>query len=146
MMDHREISSHAQRQLGLTRWWAQLVTLGYEQDRGIRQKHQRGLRFEVDRSKTLTAPLDVVWAAWRDPFTVARWLPDIAFQTEKETPNRILHLNWPDATHVVVTFSEKAGKTKVAISHERLRDSADVERLQEFWSGALERLKDVLAG
>jgi len=145
MMDHQEIRQFAQEQLGLTIWWSRLLTLGYEQDRGVRQKHQRGSRFEVDRSKTLAAPLAVVWQAWHDETVLARWMPGITFQFAKATPDRTLHLDWPGDTHVVVVFSEKAGKTKVIVSHERLRNAEDVARLQEFWSAALERLKDVIA-
>jgi len=132
MMDHREIAQLVHKEYGLTPWWSQLVTVGYEQDRGIRQKHQRGMRYEVDRSKTLSVPLDVAWAAWHDEAILSRWLPGVAFQVAKTTPNRILHLDWPDRTHVVVMFSEKAGKTKVVISHERLQNFDDVERLQGF--------------
>jgi len=146
MMDHREIAHLVETEYNLTPWWSQLLTVGYEQERGIRQKHQRGARFEVDRSKTVAVPLEVAWAAWHDEAILARWLPGAAFQVAKTTPNKILHLDWPDKTHVVVTFSENAGKTKVVISHERLHSYDEVERLQGFWSGALERFKDAVAG
>ncbi len=144
MMDHREIAHYVSSNCGLTPWWSQLLTVGYEQDRGIRDEHQRGARYEVDRSKTMAAPRAVVWAAFHNQATLARWMPGQAFSIVKTTPDRILHLDWPDQTHVVVMFSGNAGKTKVVISHERLRDPADVERLQKFWSAALARLKEVV--
>jgi len=146
MMDHKEISQYTRQHLGLTQWWGQLVTLGYEQDRGIRQKHQRGSQFELDRRKTMVAPLETVWAAWHDRQTLARWMSGVNFEIAKETPGKTLHLDWPDQSRAVVTFSEKDGKTKIALSHERLQSSEEVERLQEFWSAALDRLKVVVEG
>jgi uncharacterized protein YndB with AHSA1/START domain len=141
MMDHKEIAQLAQSQLGLTPWWSQLVIVGYEHDRGIRQKHQRGTRFDVDRSRTIAAPIDAVWAAWHDEGALASWLPGAVYQISKTTPNRILHLIWPDDTRVVVVFSEKSGKTRVVVSHEKLQSTDDVERMQAYWSDALDRLK-----
>jgi hypothetical protein len=144
MMDHQEIAQLVDREFGLTPWWRQLLTVGYEQDRGIRQKHQRGTQYEVDRSRTVAGPVSAVWAAFHDPATLERWLPGVAFQVARSTPHKILHLDWPDKTRAVVMFSEKSGKTKVVISHERLKNFEDIERLQSFWSAALDRLQQAL--
>ena len=146
MMEHKEIAELVQNQLGLTPWWGQMVTVGYEQERGMRAKHQRGVRYEVDRSKTIDVPIETVWAAWHDPEMLARWLPETRFEVTKSTPPRILHLKWPDDTHVVVMLQERAGKTKVVVSHERVQVSGEVKQLQDFWSAALDRLKDALTG
>lgn len=146
MMDHEEITLLVQKQAGLSPWWGQLVTVGYEQEHGMRQKHQRGVRYEVDRSKTLAAPVTAVWNAWHDPEVLARWLPGAQFEVIKATPHKVLHLKWPDGTHVVVMFGERGGKTKMVVSHERVQVSGEVHQLQDYWSAALNRLKDVLAG
>ncbi|MFN7996396.1 MAG: DUF4287 domain-containing protein [Bryobacteraceae bacterium] len=144
MMDHKEIAAHVRRELGLTEWWGQMVTVGYEQDRGLRQKHQKGSAFEIDRSKTLNAPLDAVWAAWHDPAVLRRWLPGADFEIRRFSPNKALHLNWPDGTWVSVTFAESAGKSKIVVTHRKLRVNADVGKMQLFWQEALDRLKAVL--
>jgi len=144
MMDHSEAALALRAQHGLTEWWSRMVTAAYEQERGIRQKHQRGAAYAVDRSRTLTAPLPVVWAAWHDRVTLDRWLPGARFEVGKSTPQKTLHLLWGDGTKVVVAFSEKDGKTKVAVSHEKLAEIAEVPRLQTYWSEALDRLRDAV--
>ena len=40
-MDHKTIAAYLYQQLRLPGWWAQMVTVAYEQARGRRQKHQR---------------------------------------------------------------------------------------------------------
>ena len=117
------------------------MIVGYEHDRGIRQKHQRGTRFDVDRSRTIAAPIDAVWAAWHDEDALASWLPGAVYQISKTTPNKTLILIWPDETRVVVVFSEKDGKTRLLVSHGSCRAADDVERMQAYWSDALDRLK-----
>jgi len=147
MMDHQEIALLLQKQIGLTRWWSQMVAVGYENERGIRQG-ERGeapsQRYEVTLSKVVGAPRAAVWAAWQDPGTLARWLPDASFEVSKTVPLKILHLDWPDDTRVAVRLYERRGKTRVVVSHGKLTDS-QAERLQSYWCDALDRLKVIVA-
>jgi uncharacterized protein YndB with AHSA1/START domain len=147
MMDHKEIALLLQKQIGLTRWWSQMVAVGYENERGIRQGERGepcGKRYEVTLSKIVAAPRAAVWAAWQDPATLARWLPDAKFEISKTVPQKILHLDWPDETRVAVRLYERRGKTRVVVSHGKLAES-DAERLQNYWSAALDRLKAIVA-
>jgi hypothetical protein len=67
------------------RRWARTVCLGYEQDRGIRHKRQRGATCSMDRSKTMAAPLAQVWAAWQDQGARDPWLPQVPFEVRETT-------------------------------------------------------------
>jgi uncharacterized protein YndB with AHSA1/START domain len=147
MMDHKEIALLLQEQLGLTRWWSQMVAVGYENERGIRQDERGepcGKRYEVTISKLVIAPRAAVWAAWQDPGALARWLPDAKFEISKTVPHKILHLHWPGETRVAVRLYERRGKTRVVVSHAKVPES-DVERLKDYWSAALDRLKSIVA-
>jgi hypothetical protein len=146
MMDHPNITAYLRQQHGLTKWWSQTVTSGYEQERGIRQKHQKGTKFSVDISKVVAAPLAAVWAAWRDRATLNRWLPGASFQVRSFTQDKIMHLEWPDGTKVDVAFKEKGGRTRTVVTHGRLPEQADIERVRPYWTEALERLKKVVEG
>jgi len=141
MMDYREAVLLLRREHGLTAWWSRMVMVTYEEHHGIRQMHQKGAGYTAERSKTLTAPLAVVWAAWRDQATRDRWLPGARFEVAKSTPQKLLHLRWFDDTKVAIAFYVKGSKTEVVVSHEKLTESADVARLQNYWSHALDRLK-----
>ena len=147
MMDHKEIALLLQKQLGLTHWWSQMVAVGYENERGIRQDQRGapcGSRHEVTVSKVVIAPREAVWAAWQDPAARARWLPDVKFEVSKTVPHKILHLDWPGETHVAVRLYERRGKTRVVVSHAQVPES-DAERLKDYWSAALDRLKAIVA-
>jgi hypothetical protein len=144
MMEHAEITAYLRQEFGLTAWWCQTVSVGYEQERGMRQKHQRGTGYAVDVSKTMAAPLAAVWNAWQDRAALDRWLPSARFAAKTTTPNRIMHLTWSDGTSVSVIISEKAGRTKVVVSHAKLPLKADVERVRAYWSEALRRLKSLV--
>jgi hypothetical protein len=144
MMDHREISRYVGREFELTRWWARTVCVGYEQDRGIRHKRQRGTTYSMDRAKTVGAPLGEVWAAWQDQATRDRWLPEMPFEVRKTTVNKVIHLNWPGGTRVRAAFSEKNGRTKMVVRHAKLESNADATRMYNYWSEALTHLKAIV--
>jgi len=147
MMDHKEIALLLQKGIGLSRWWSQMVAVGYENERGIRPNERGeppGKRYEVTLNKTVAVPRAAAWAAWQDPGTLARWLPGAKFEVSKTVPHRILHLDWPGGTRVAVRFYERRGKTRVVVSHAKLTES-DAQRLQKYWSAALDRFKVVVA-
>ena len=102
------------------------------------------LTLDEGRAWLVNAPLDAVWAAWHDPAVLRRWLPGADFEIRRFSPNKALHLNWPDGTWVSVTFAESAGKSKIVVTHRKLRVNADVGKMQLFWQEALDRLKAVL--
>lgn len=144
MMDHREIARYVGRRFELTRWWAQTVCVGYEQDRGIRHKRQRGTTYSMDRSKTMAAPLAEVWAAWQDQAKRDRWLPEAPFEVRRATVNKVMHLNWPDGTRVSAAFFDRNGKTKLVVTHAKLESNAIATRMHTYWSEALARLKAIV--
>ena len=144
MMDHREIVAYLMKSFSLTRWWSQTLAVGYEQERGMRARHQKGTRFEVDRNKTIAVPVDAIWKAWHDQAALAQWLPGASFIVKRENPYKSLRLTWSDGSSVGVWFTGRGGKSRVAVSHGRLGETADVERLRNYWGDALDRLKNLL--
>ena len=147
MMEHPEIALVLQKQFGLTRWWSQMVAVGYENERGMRQDGRAdsgGKRYNITISKVVIAPCVAVWAAWQDPGTLARWLPDAKFEISKTVPLKTLHLVWPDETRVAVRLYERRGKTRVVVSHAKVPEG-DADRVKFYWSDALDRLKAIVA-
>jgi hypothetical protein len=147
MMDHQEIARWLDREIGLTHWWSQMIAVGYENQRGIRQDHRGeppARRYEVTLNKLVGAPREAVWAAWQDRGALARWLPAAEFEVSKKVPPKILHLDWLDQTRVVVRFYERREKTRLVLAHGKLSES-EAARLHRYWSDALERLKILMA-
>jgi hypothetical protein len=146
MMDHAELAAYLRDQHQLTAWWAQKVSTGYEQERGVRKKYQRGYRYSVNRTKTVAAPVSAIWDAWVNQAILARWLPGIQFRVSSSTPHKIMHLRCSDGTKIDVTFQERVRKTRMVVCHDRLAEPADAERLNSYWAGALDRLQEILEG
>jgi uncharacterized protein YndB with AHSA1/START domain len=131
----------------MTRWWSQMIAVGYENERGIRQDDRgesHAKHYQVTLSKIVSAPCAAVWAAWQDPGTLANWLPGAKFEVSKTVPFKTLHLEWPDETRVTVRLYERRGKTRVVVSHGKLGEH-DAARLQIYWSEALDRLRVLVA-
>src|SRR5713226_7172115 len=75
-MTHQQIAAVLGEQYDVGGWWEQMLTVGYEQARGLRLKHQLSDGFSISRSKTITAPLGELFAAWKDKRKRGKWLAD----------------------------------------------------------------------
>lgn len=65
-MTHQEIAAllHSKHHVGP--WWTQMVTVTYEQARGLRDKHQKPGGYEISVSRTVDASLSKAFKAWTD--------------------------------------------------------------------------------
>ncbi len=65
-MAHPDIALYLSREQGVPDWWCQMVTVGYEQARGLRAVHQKTDGFTANASKTIGVPVARLFAAWTD--------------------------------------------------------------------------------
>lgn len=72
------------------------MTVAYEQERGLRVKHQIPDGFQISVTKTLPVSADGVYAAWQDPELRARWLPDSSVSLRTLTSDKSLRFVWVD--------------------------------------------------
>ncbi|HEY8340261.1 MAG TPA: DUF4287 domain-containing protein [Egibacteraceae bacterium] len=145
----REIADWLTGEHGLSAWWAQKLIVEYEQARGVRQPGvRRDGTFTVGTSKTVAVPVERLSAAFVDPVERARWLPDVALRERTATPGRSARFDCDDgATRVAVTFAAlDAGRSRVAVEHERLPDPATAQERKDFWIARLAALKAILEG
>ncbi|MFN0149560.1 MAG: hypothetical protein ACKVU1_02480 [bacterium] len=144
-MNHKEIVAVVTKAHRVSPWWRQMVTVGYEQARGLRVAHQKVDGFSASRSKTVAAPIAVLYAAWSDARVRARWLgPDAkSLVVSTSTKNKSLRAVWQGgASRVNVTFWAKgAAKSQVAVEHNKLASESDVALMKAFWGEALERMR-----
>lgn len=143
-MNHKQIVA-VLRRYNIGGWWQQMVTVAYEQARGLRKKHQRPEGFEVSASKTLAVSGAEAFRAWKDEKARARWLGNVALIVRKATPGRSLRLSWSDGTSVSVDFYPKGtGKCQVTVQHAKLADEKTALRMKAFWAKRQQQLKEFL--
>ena len=142
-MDHPAIAKYLYNELGVSDWWSQMVTVGYEQARGRRRVHETAHGFQISRTKTIDVSAGRAFKAWNEAAIRNRWLPGKQLKIRKATRNTRIRGAWlPDGSVVTVDFTPKGpSKVQVVVQHNRLTDPKQAERMKEFWSAALGRLK-----
>ncbi len=147
---HREIARHVAGLLEIEplAWNAQAVTGSYERARGLREVGEHADGFRITTSKTVGVPVDVLYDAFVDEDQRRRWLPDADLHERTATRPKSARFNWDDdGTRVHVTFVDKGdGRAVAALSHERLADATEAERMKAYWRGRVATLKEVLEG
>ena len=125
-----------------------MVTVGYEQARGLRAKNQTTDGWNVSSSKTVAVPLKSLFGAWKDPKKRAKWLEDHGFTVKKATAPKSMRIAWVDGkTSLEANFFAKgAGKSYVALQHNKLSGRKEVAKMRAYWKKALEAMKSRLEG
>jgi hypothetical protein len=146
-MSHRDIARYAYEELGIPGWWAQMITVGYERIRGLREKGQRrGGTYEIGKSRTFPVPVGTLYRSFSVARTRREWLPDVALAVRKATPSKSMRLTWPDGTSVEAYFLSKGPrKSQVAIQHRGIASKADSSRRKEYWAERLSALEALLS-
>jgi len=142
---HREITQLVSA-LGTPDWWTQMVTVGYERIRGLRDKGQRlGGAYEASKSRTFAVPVETLFDAFANARKRKKWLPvKITVRTAKAPKS--MRVTWDDGTSVELVFLTKgAAKSTVAVQHSKLPDRAAVDATKKSWGEHLDRLGELLA-
>ncbi|WP_069385574.1 hypothetical protein [Cellulosimicrobium cellulans] len=162
---HKDIAAWLVGEQGVDGWWAQSLTVAYEQERGMRAPGQRSDgTYEVSPSRSVAGTLTEVYALVAEDESRARWLdPALAdvgagerLEVLGATPTSSVRLAWPVGAvgapadrpgRVTVTLYQPrtpdgtpAGKVRVSAQHGGLTSPDDVEALKAFWSDRLEAL------
>ena len=142
---HREIVAKVSS-LGTPDWWCQMVTVGYERIRGLRERGQRrGGGYRASKSRTFPVPVSRLYKAFADPRQLKRWLP-VKATFRSGTPGKRMRMTWDDGSIVVFEFMAKgSAKSAVAVGHEKLPDKAAVEAVKKAWAERFTRLAELLS-
>jgi hypothetical protein len=144
---HPEIARWLATEHAVPGWWAQGITVAYEQARGLRAPGQRrDGNFSVSASKTVAVPVERLYEAFVDEDLRRRWLPDAPFELRTTQPGRSLRANWEGgATRVNVNFVALGeAKSQAALAHERLPDAETAEAMKAYWRERVAVLKRLL--
>jgi len=145
-MAHKDIALLLSRKFGVPDWWGQMVTVGYEQARGLRAARERSDGFAATASRTVHAPVDRLFDAWRDAQSRGRWLLDAPLEVRRSVDGKSMRMSWrAGGSPVEVRFQSRGpGKSQVAVEHARLESAASARTHKAFWAAALDRLKALL--
>jgi len=142
---HREIARHV-ASLGVPSWWCQMVTVGYERIRGLRERGQRRSgRYTATKSRTFPVSVRVLFDAFANANARRRWLRT-GVAVRSATRDKRMRLTWEDGSVVLAGFVSKgAAKSSVAIEHQGLSDRSAADAVKKTWSDAFDRLGDLLS-
>jgi hypothetical protein len=144
---HREIAAWLMREHGIDNWWAQTLTVDYEQARGMRAPGgSRDGTFSIGVSRTVAVPLERLFAAFVDPKLRKRWLPGATMRERTSQPGRSARFDWKDgATRIHVGFAVKGdAKSQAALQHERLPNARAAKEAKTYWRERMAALKTLL--
>lgn len=124
-------------------WWAQMVSVGYERARGLREKHEScNGEFQATVSKTFPVPLFAAFASWADANLRGQWLdaPDLSFT--KLNAGRNIRARWPDGSLLDIRFNATGpDRCQIVVDTMKLDDGEAVQRAKAFWQAQFERLQ-----
>ena len=147
-MPHREIAALVQRKFKVSEWWSQTITVGYERIKGRRAIGQRiDGRYEAGRSRTFSVPVTELFDAWANTRRRKRWLANAPAAVRTAVAPKSIRLDWGNGTSVTAWFTAKGpDKSSGAVSHTKLDDRAEADRLRRYWSERLDALGETLSG
>ena len=144
---HRDIAAWIIREHGVNNWWAQTLTVDYEQARGLRKPGgSRDGTFTVTASTTVAVSPKRLFEAFTDAKLRERWLAGTVMRERTSRPGRSARFDWEGgATRVNVGFTAKGkGTTQVALQHQHLPDAQTAKKMKEFWRQRLAALKALM--
>ena len=145
-LSHKEIAARLRQDHHVSGWWAQMLTVRYEQEIGRREPGQTcDGDYKVGVSATFEGDMDALLTRWIqcfDPQTefdgVARTDAPSVSKTEKW---RYWRIALEDGSKVTALFSQTNGKARAQIDHEKLADQEAVESWRAYWKRELSAFK-----
>lgn len=139
-MSHAEIARMLEADHGLSAWWSQSVTVGYERLTGRREKHQVAGGYSASVTRTLAVSAAACERAWRDARKRKAWLAERIAIRASATPG-VVRFAWEDGSDVEVRLVAKGEeKTQVAVQVRKLRDAKAVAGTKKVWGERLAAL------
>lgn len=147
--DHKTIAKALHEDYGLTFWWAQTVTVGYEQAVGLRGKHEMPDGYQIQRQRVAGVDADAAWAAIEDADRRHLWLPESSEARPRSTraDRRQLQLDWdglasPRGRVLLAVQPKGEGKCAIGAMHSKLASPEAAEQAKALWT---KRIEDLVA-
>src|SRR4030095_6669521 len=141
-LSHKEIAILVSEKHGVGDWWSQMVTVGYEQAKGLRQVHATASGFSATVSKIFNVPLATLYSWWNNDLKRKKWL-NLKIEIHKATKNKSMRITMPDGTKSVsINFYPKGDdKSQAVVQQEKLTNSKAVADTKALWKKAFSDLQ-----
>jgi uncharacterized protein YndB with AHSA1/START domain len=150
---HAATARHLVEAHGVSGWWAQGITVRYEQEKGLREVGQQSDRlYAVSVQRTVAASPERVWKALVADGTPKAGDPLQAPQGSRGTylavvpgaklRHTVEHGEGQKPSHVEWTLTPKGDATVVRLQHSRLASKEEADALKPVWTRAVEALRD----
>ena len=167
-MTHKQIVGLVAADGGLSNgWWQQMVTVGYEQARGLRKVGQTAdAGYQIGVQKTLSIPQDLawellvvgpgrdVWLGETQPLHLRKGAEyvtsnGVSGEIRSVAPGQRLRLTWshPDLAKpstLQVMFIASGEKTSVRFHQEKLSSQDEREQMRRHWREVLGKLEELV--
>jgi hypothetical protein len=145
-MNHQDIVKHLSETHDVGPWWQQMVTVTYEQARGLREKYQKPAGYQISVSRTVSAPVARLYKSFANARSRSSWLPESGFVVRTKTTDKSMRVTWDDnKTSLEINFYPKgADKSQVVVQHSKLPDARSSATMKTYWGKALDRLRGSL--
>lgn len=145
-MSHKEIAELIHSKWKASGWWSQMVAVGYERVRGLREKGQkRSGSYTIGKSRTFPVAVEQLFAAFTPP-RLSRWLDGAKPTVRKATAPKSVRITWEDGTKVEVILLKKGEtKSQAQIQHDGFLSKAAAERMRAWWTERMATLGEQLA-
>lgn len=145
-MNHQEIVKLVSEKYDVGPWWQQMVTVTYEQARGLREKYQKPAGYQISVSRTVNTPVARLYKSFSNARSRSSWLPEKGFVIRTKTAEKSLRVSWNDnKTSLEINFYPKgADKSQVVVQHSKLPDAKSSAKMKTYWGKALDRLRSSL--
>jgi uncharacterized protein YndB with AHSA1/START domain len=142
-MTHQEIVKLLNTSYGVGPWWQQMVTVTYEQQRGLRDRHEKPEGYQISVSRTVSVSLAKLYKAFESEKSRAQWLAEDGLIVRKATTNKSMRVTWSDGkTSLEIYFAPKTpDKSQVVVQHSKLPNAAAASKMKVYWGKALDQLR-----
>lgn len=147
-LDHKGIVALLKDEID-SGWWRQMVAGGYERIALGRAKHEMPDGFQVQASKTIDAPPEIVWETLHEDGRLNAWTPGGDIAVSKRRDKKDVRGEWASSAKTTARFGASLraapnGKTRLVVQIRKLPDAEAAEAAKTAWRDALASLKDKL--
>ncbi|MEP6570723.1 MAG: DUF4287 domain-containing protein [Acidobacteriota bacterium] len=142
-LSHQEIVNYLHQKQDVGPWWQQMITVTYEEGRGLRERHQKPGGFQISVSRTIKVPISKLYYAFANNKARKAWLAEDGLAVRTAAANKSMRVTWNDVmTSLEISFLSKGDdKSQVVVQHSKLPNARAATTMKTYWGKALDRLR-----